>query len=81
MTMDLLKTAYEKEVKTIIIIACDTDFVPILKKVREDGIRVILYYFTDFDRKSKFFLSNHIATACDKKVLLKKKDFEGLKID
>ncbi len=80
MTMDLLETAHHKEAKTIIILACDTDFVPILKRIKEEGIKVILYYFTDFNRKSQFFLSNHIAAVCDKKVLLKKRDFENIPI-
>ncbi|MFH0831982.1 MAG: NYN domain-containing protein [archaeon] len=80
-TMDLLETTHKKEVKTIILVACDTDFVPILNRVREEGIKVILYYFNDFDRKSRFFMSNHILTACDKKVLLRKEDFDRLPID
>jgi len=68
-------------VRTVILLACDTDFVPVLNRIREEGINVILYYFSDFDRKSKFFMSNHILTACDKKLLLKKGDFEDLSID
>jgi len=80
-TIDLLETTHKKEVKTIILVACDTDFVPVLNRVREEGITIILYYFNDFDRKSRFFMSNHILTACDKKVLLKKEDFENLPID
>ena len=79
-TMDLLETAFQKEIKTIILIACDTDFVPILNRVRADGIKVVLYYFNDFNRKSRFFMSNHIMTACDRKVLLKKEDFENMPI-
>lgn len=79
--MDLMRIAYEKDVKNIVLVACDTDFVPILNEVRNKGIRIILYYFTDFDRKSRFFMSNHILTACDKKVLLRKEDFEDSPLD
>lgn len=81
LTMDLFETAYKKEVETVILIACDTDFVPVLNKLREEGIKVILYFFNDFNRKSKFFMSNHILTACDKKVLLRKEDFDNLPIE
>ncbi len=80
-TMDLLEATHHQEVKNIILIACDTDFVPILNKVREEGIYVILYYFQDFNRKSRLFMSNYILTACDKKVLLDKEDFNNLPIN
>ena len=75
-TMDLLEAPIERGIKTIILIACDTDFVPILNKIRkEKGIKVILYYYTDKQRRSKFSMSNHILTACDKTVLLTKEFF------
>ena len=77
MTMDLMETALKGKVKTIILIACDTDFVPVLNRIREEhGVKVILYYFTDKIRRSRFSMSNHILTACDKTVLLKKEHFE-----
>jgi len=75
-TMDLLNTLSEKKIKTIIILTCDTDFVPILNKLRENGIKVILCYFSDRIRKSKFSMSNNLFTACSKKTLLTKTHFE-----
>ena len=78
LTADIVTLPYtHKNVKTIIILTCDTDFVPILNKMREEhGIRVILYYYTDRQRESKFSMSNVLHTACDKKVLLTKEHFE-----
>ena len=77
MTMDLMETAYKDKMKKIILIACDTDFVPVLNRLREShGVTIILYYFTDRVRGSRFSMSNHILTACDKTVLLKKGHFE-----
>jgi hypothetical protein len=59
------------------LIACDTDFVPVLNRIRkEHNVEVILYYFTDKIRRSRFSMSNHILTACDKTVLLKREHFE-----
>ena len=80
LTMDLLKIDKSK-IDTIIILICDTDFVPVLEDLRQSGIGVILYYFSDFDRNSKFFMSNHLWKVCDKKFLLKKEDFENLPIE
>jgi uncharacterized LabA/DUF88 family protein len=74
-TMDLFD-AHKKNINTVILLTCDTDFVPILNKIRQNGMKVILFYFNDFIRHSKFSMSNHILTACDQPVLLTKEHFE-----
>ena len=76
LTMDLLTEPFSKNIRTIIVLACDTDFVPILNSIRERGIRVILYFYNDFVRRSEFSMSNHILRASDKHVLLNKGHFE-----
>lgn len=77
LTMDLFEVSLTQKIRTIILLACDTDFVPILKKLREEkGIKIILYYYTDRIRKSKFSLSNHIIMSCDNKVLLTEEYFK-----
>lgn len=69
--MDLIEETIGRKIKTIILLACDTDFVPVLNKIRsKDQIKVVLYYFTDRKRDSLFSMSNHILTACDMKTLL-----------
>lgn len=76
MTMDLLKTAQKKIVENIILITADTDFVPIIKNIREEyNIKVILAYFTDKKRRSAFSLSNHLWKAVDRKILIKRGHF------
>lgn len=71
LTMGLLESASEKKGETIIIVACDTDFVPVLNSIRKKhGTKVILYYFNDFVRGSKFSMSNEIMTACDEAILI-----------
>jgi len=78
MTMDLLKIAQQKDIKKIVIITSDTDFVPIIKDIRKTyGVEVILAYFTDRKRKSAFSLSNHLWKAVDKRILIKRKHFEN----
>lgn len=67
--MDLF--SLPSDIKTIILVSCDTDFVPVLNKLRtERNVKVILYYYSDFIRNSKFSLSNHITTACDECCLI-----------
>ena len=69
LTMDLMNCA-NSSIKQIILIACDTDFVPILNELRKKGIYITLYYFNDYRRKSRFSMSNHLLTTCDKHVLI-----------
>jgi uncharacterized LabA/DUF88 family protein len=76
LTMDLCQEPLARKICTIIIIAADTDFVPILNELRiRHQIKVILYYFTDRHRKSIFSMSNHLLTAVTKSVILGKEDF------
>ena len=64
LSIDLVRKA--NEVKNFILVACDTDFVPAIKDIREkDNIRVILYYFNRnfalrililvFQKKNKYY--------------------------
>ncbi|MFA7707677.1 MAG: NYN domain-containing protein [Candidatus Pacearchaeota archaeon] len=74
LSIDLVRKA--SEIKNILLIACDTDFVPAIKDVQEkDKANVMLYYFKD--RDSKFSMSDHILDVCNKKFRLKIEDFEN----
>ncbi|MEK6961448.1 MAG: NYN domain-containing protein [Nanoarchaeota archaeon] len=77
-TMDLMSAAMQKSVRKIILIACDTDFVPVLNHLRQHHeFEIILYYYTDRERGSSFSMSNHILTACDKCVPLNRAHLEN----
>ncbi|MBI2056680.1 NYN domain-containing protein [Candidatus Pacearchaeota archaeon] len=74
LSIDLLRKT--NETKKFILVACDTDFVPAINDVREkDKVKIILNYFKD--KNSKFSMSDHILNVCDKKIKLRKEDFEG----
>jgi uncharacterized LabA/DUF88 family protein len=74
-TIDLSRIPKKEEVKKVILITSDTDFVPIIKDLKEEGIKVILAYFTDKKRKSAFSLSNHLWKVCSEKLLIKQEHF------
>ncbi|MBU2496756.1 MAG: NYN domain-containing protein [Nanoarchaeota archaeon] len=77
LTMDLFKISQKQEIKNLIILTSDTDFVPIIQEIRKNFcMKVILAYFTDRKRKSAFSLSNHLWNVCDDKILIKKEYFE-----
>lgn len=71
LTMDLMQLKGNKDkISTAILLTCDTDFVPVIKALSESGIKFILYYYSDFQRDSKFSMSDHIMSAVDRKVLI-----------
>ncbi len=79
LTMDL-SSINPNEINIIIIITSDTDFVPILKKLKENKIKIILYNYTDRVRNSQFSLSNHLIETCNLTKQIKKEHFEKSKL-
>lgn len=63
-------------IEYIILIACDSDFVPAIKALEKRGIKTILYTYTERGRKSIFSSSNYLLDCVFKHVQLKKIDFE-----
>jgi len=68
-------------IKKIILIACDSDFVPVIKMLKEKGIDIILYSYYERKRNTEFSRSNHLINECSKTRILKKEDFEKSKIE
>lgn len=75
LTLDLVDITKKKDIKTIVLVICDTDFVPILKRISDSGFEIILFYYSDFKRNSKFSMSNHLFTVCDKHILIELEHF------
>ncbi|MCD4770903.1 NYN domain-containing protein [archaeon] len=63
------------DVSKIILIASDSDFVPVIKRMKDKGIKIILYTYFDRVRNSKFSTSNYLKQSCSKWVKLKSGDF------
>ena len=64
------------EIKKIILIASDSDFVPVIERMKKKGFEVIIYTYFDRERKSKFSTSNHLLKVASKWEKLTKEDFE-----
>lgn len=74
--IDLMSIPLEhKDVKKIILIANDSDFVPVVKKLRQLKIEVILYTYYSKNRKNSFSRSNELLKSVSKYVQLTKEDF------
>jgi len=78
MAMDLMSVPLEyPEMKKIILISSDSDFVPIVKKLENKGVRTILYTYYEKIRNTPFSISNHLIQSVHKYILLTKQDFEN----
>jgi len=64
------------EVKKMILIASDSDFVPIVEKMMKNGKEVILYSYFDRIRGSRFSTSNQLLNSVSRWSQLKREDFE-----
>ena len=74
--IDLMSVPLEhKEVKKIILIANDSDFVPVVEKLKQLGIEVILYTHYSKNRESSFSRSNELLKTVSRYVQLTKEDF------
>lgn len=74
-TMDLMNEPFIQNIENIILLACDTDFVPIINFIRSKDKKIYLFYYNDHQRGSKFSMSNEIENICDKKILITKEHF------
>ena len=80
--IDLMSIPLEhKEIKKVILIANDSDFVPVVKKLKQMNIEVILYTHYSKKRKSSFSRSNELLKTVSRYVQLTKEDFYNAKLD
>jgi uncharacterized LabA/DUF88 family protein len=81
LTMDLMKIPLKfPKIKKIILIASDSDFVPVIKELKDFGIEVILYTYFDRIRNSNFSRSNELIKVVNCYIKLKKSDFQECKL-
>ena len=80
--IDLMSVPLQhKEVKKIILIANDSDFVPVVEKLKELEIEIILYTYYLKQRKSSFSRSNELLKAVSRYVALSKEDFDSVPLN
>ncbi len=76
--MDMMTVPIDfPDIKKIILIVCDSDFVPAINKLKKLNIKSILYTYYDKKRNSLFSTSNELIKTVDKYVLLNKADFHS----
>ena len=79
LTIDLMKLQ-SQNIKKIILVTCDSDFVPIIKEIHKFKVKTYLFTYYDKNRKSNFSYSTEILKNVEKHYLLRKEDFENSKL-
>lgn len=67
------------DIKKIILIASDSDFVPVIERMKQKGIEIILYTYFDRKRDSRFSTSNQLLKVASRWVKLNENYFENSK--
>ena len=81
MTMDLMSVPIKySDVKKIILIACDSDFVPVINQLRKFGLKIILYTYFTKKRNTNFSRSFHLINSVSEYIRLIKQDFLGAEL-
>ena len=68
-------------IKKIILIACDTDFCPILEMLKSKGIEIILASYYERKRNTEFSRSHHLIDCSSEYIKLTKEDFLNFKLE
>ncbi len=59
LAIDMIKLILKGAIQRVIILACDSDFVPVVRAIREEGAIVELYHFTEGEdsfRSSRYLI-------------------------
>jgi len=63
-------------IKKIILIASDSDFVPLIERMKKKNYEIILYTYFDRIRESRFSTSNQLLKVASRWKVLEREDFE-----
>ncbi len=74
LAIDMIKLILKGAIQRIIIIACDSDFVPVVRAIREEGTIVELYHFTE--GTENFLSSRYLLDEVDESFTLSKQLLE-----
>ncbi len=76
--MDMMTVPIDyPNIRNIILIASDSDFVPVINNLKKRGIRTTLCTYYKKGRESRFSKSNELIKSASKYSLLSKKDFSS----
>lgn len=76
LAMDLMNVYINyPDIKRIILISSDSDFVPVIEDLERKGVKTVLYTYFSKKRNTNFSRSNDLIKSVYKYVILNKEDF------
>lgn len=75
LAIDLVSLPIKMKLDRVILIASDSDFVPAVNRLREFGVKTVLYTYYSRKRGSDFSWSNDLIKCVDKYVCFEKENF------
>ena len=69
LAVDMLKLALKGAIQKAILVSSDSDFVPVVRALRDEGVFVILYYYKSEDGRNQCF-SQDLYEECDDRIQL-----------
>jgi len=78
LAIDMLKLALKGAIQKIILISSDSDFVPVVRALRDEGMSVVLYYYKmqGNEESGQSCFSQDLYEECDERKLLIRDLFE-----
>jgi len=78
LAIDMLKLALKGAIQKIILLSSDSDFVPVVRALRDEGMNVTLYHYKVDDKEDldKQCFSQDLYEECDERKQLTKEMFE-----
>src|SRR3989344_5144589 len=67
-------------VKNVVLLSGDSDFVPVIEKLKKQEIRVVLWTYFDRKRTSQFSKSNKLIDSVEYYIKITKEDFETVRL-
>src|SRR3989344_7971534 len=65
------------DIKQVVLLSGDSDFVPVVKKLKKQDIKVVLWTYFERKRESPFSKSNDLMKSVGECIKISKKDFEN----
>lgn len=72
LAIDMVRLALKGAIQKVILVASDSDFIPAVRAIKEEGVMVHIYYYNN----REFSFSRELVTECDDRHELTHKHFQ-----
>ncbi len=74
LAIDMLRLALKGAIQKVVLVASDSDFVPVIRALRDEGVFVTLFFYRS-DDKGKMCYSHDLSQECDDRIEFREDHF------